>query len=678
MDFRPSARLQIALRLEEFDDEGNLITALRAASQQPAPAPQPTAVASTPSPQSQQQLERDLAAIDEQITLIRQDESLSIEERDTSLAIYEARRSETVSQLTQQSQQAQDPPPTIAGPPPDDRVVLGNIVPKSVQIERNGIRTADQCTITLAHADAPFDSRLIRAAAVEVTIGVVSASDFERGMLGETYDGMPTSVVPRSRTLIGPGSRAAWTTRFVGWVDDWKITYDGTDGDTIELVCRDLSALFFDVPLATGSGIDLSLPITQGVQAFIASYNELRGIPVLYGRPGDLDPGTPPIPLEAVPPASRARRGRVARQQRSGDQRQSVWDHIVETCARVGLVPIVFDYELHICEPRTFFVGRDVPRRMVYGRNLSHLEFSRKIGGVKVPTIEVRCYDPMLGRTRWARWPASPGEGVGIFGERNPPTTPNRANEPGVSGHAASERIQTYLVRGVTDPVLLQRVARNLFEQIGRQEIEGNFETFDVTSYTEEQFPDPDVLSLDSGDAVELLVSGGPRVPDAQGMTAATIEALSRESRAQYLRSIGWSQRVAQRFAELQDATANQTVFRTQNVRLNWDNDQGFKATVDFINFIVAREEPGPSAQDEAGAIVSDDQGLPPDIAQITQGRTDESANRLRDFYRMRQETTDRFEAGSLSAADYEATMAAIDEQIPGAIADVSSGSGAS
>lgn len=676
--FRPSARVQLALRLEEFDDYGALVRRLQPLQTGVDTAPAPAAAPTRNTPGNRASLDAQLERIDVQIADLEDNPGdFSPELREAVLADWRAQQEALLTQLGLSAgpTAANELPATIGGPSPDDNNTFGGITPQTVSIERNGPNVADEATVTIDYRDMPFDPRLLRACAIEVTLGTVTASDFEAGIGGATRDdGTLLSLVDRSRVLAGPESRLANTTRFVGWVDEYKVKLDD-DGDVVEMKCRDLAALFYDTPLATGTGVDLSRPIDEGVRNFINAYPSLRGFPVVYGRPGQEHPGTPPTPGNSVPRARQARRGRVVRQQRRGDQKMSVWEHLTDTLGRVALQPVIYDYQLHICEPRTFFGDRPL-RRMVYGRNLSKLEFARKLGGTKVPTIEARCPDPDIGRTRWARWPSPPGsDGFGIIGQTDPPARPQRANEPGVSGHAPDERIQTIPVRGVSDGRELQRIARNYFEQVGRQEIEGNFETHDMQSFEPDgPIDQADLLGMDSGDAVELLTAGGPRIPGST-LSASEIQALSRQARADYLRGLGWSDRVSERFAQLQEATSFQTVFYVQNVQLEWDAEEGFKLTCDFVNFIAVREEQGAApAQREDAARVQDDEGLPEDVRAIVEGRDDLIANQVRLLYRERQTLEDQRAAGEIDNAYYTERSAQLDEEIPSTVQLAESG----
>jgi hypothetical protein len=259
------------------------------------------------------------------------------------------------------AQSEQQPPEAIAGAAEDGRTVLGTISPRSLTVERNGLRTADTASITIDHRDAPFDPRSIRSAAVENLLGVIPASEFGAGVEGERReDGSLRSIVERRRD----GSVVDSSTRFVGFVDEWEVMLDGEDGDTITLDCRDMTALLLDEKLPQGSGIDLTLPLDRGISALLEDSPSTRGIEVVYGVEGE----SAPVPADALPASRRARRGRVAQRARRGGTQMSLWDHITDVCTQVGVVPVFEDYQLRIVQPRTFYAGRSQARRMVYGR----------------------------------------------------------------------------------------------------------------------------------------------------------------------------------------------------------------------------------------------------------------------------------------------------------------------
>ncbi len=570
------------------------------------------------------------------------------QERDELLARLRRDRESIQQNLTTLPTQAR--PVSMGGAAPDDRFVRGGIQPQRLQIERNSFRTADTCSIVLRYTDAPFDPRLVRACAVEVVLGVVPAEQWQNGMHGSTRaSGQLESVVEQ----VPGGGALDSATRFVGWVDTWKVGFDDTEGDSVVLECRDITAILLDTPLATGSGIDLTKPIDQGVRDFLDSYPTCAGLTVRFGDVWETNPGAAPIPAASIPPQRRARRGRVARHARSGDQKMNLWDHITDVCVQVGLVPIFRDYELRIINPRTLWTSSQAPRRMIYGRNLLSLEFTRKLGGVKVPTVEVRAYDPQIGRTRWARWPTrTGGQATGVIGVTNPPAA-LRANEVGPSGANPDERIQTFVLRYGNDVAALATAAQSIYEQIGRQEIEGNLSTDDVASWgqPEDAF---DMLHLDAGDPVEVLVAIDEDVGTDPLVTAGSIANLSTRARAAYLEALGWEPDVAARFAHLQDAAGFSPIFRVQDVRITYDADDGVGIEADFVNFIEIRNEVDASAADQPRPSEA--------VSRETAGRGSSAAADLQRVSGVRRLLTVLRDGGAISEDSYQRRLTALAE----------------
>lgn len=584
--FHPSARVRLTIRTEEFADTAALEGRLPpVASGQGPNAP---AASTVPPPSPSVRTTQDAAAALKrnaaQLAQLQTQKPLLPAEE------YEAKRSALIRErdgvrtasMFRASLARGVRPTSVVGVSPDELTVVGDISPLSATIQRNGLTTADTATITLNYVDAPFDPRVIRAAHVELVVGVVSAADYQAGAEGGVRrpDGSLVSQVASSAdgAVIG-------ATRFVGFVDNWAVKY-GDEGDTVTLDCRDMSAPLRDLQLHTGESIDLSVPLDVGIQEFLNAVSPTTaGMAVRYAGEGEA-----PVPSEAAPKKRHPRRGQKKRRTKRGDVEMTLWDHITDVCGASGFIPQVKDYEVVIAEARTLFSTTGA-RRMVYGQNLEELSFTRRMQGVKVPTIEVRCYDSSIGRTRWARYPVRHGElDSGVFGISNPPQ-PLRANEVTPSGANPTEAIRVVTVSGIHDPETLKRVARNAFEQIGRQEIEGSFTTSDVSSY--DRPPDEaDLLLAEPGDPVELLiVSAAPPGTDGPSMTIAQLQAYTRMRRADYLRSLGWPDKVAQKFAQLQEASSFQTVFRVQDVRVDWDSDSGVHVAVNFINYITVRED---------------------------------------------------------------------------------------
>lgn len=585
--YRPSAVLKLTMRTEEFNDTATLVGRL------PDPFTPDATLAATPAPPATTTAGDDSAA---DALERNQQRRRALEARRDSMPEEDYRRQ--LLDLTYERQDileaqrdggdgqgGEQAPQSVAGAPPDDLTVVGTILPMSARIERNSTATADTATVSIAFADAPIDPRILRAAAIELVVGIVPAADYEAGMeRGERRrDGSLRSVVEAS----GDGTLRG-ATRFCGFVDDWTTEYDGEAGDVITLECRDASAQLRDMMLPSGASIDLTLPLDEGVRRFLETVSATtRGVRVLWEASGD-----PPTPEQAMPRRLRPRRGRVARRARRGGESMSLWDHIQDVVRGQGFMPMVRGWDVVITDPRTLYSAADA-KRMVYGRNLSNLSFSRRLGGVKVPTIEVRCFDAERGRTLWARYPvASSQRASGVLNVDEQPQ-PTRANEVPPSGANPDEGVRVMLVSGYNDPSVLERVARSVFEGIGRQEIKGSFVTNDVWSYGAEP-DDADLLSLEAGAPVELLLARSTGTADetaGSNASLAQLQAMDRRRRSDYMVGLGWSRTVAERFAALQDATGFQTVFRTDELSVAFDSEEGLKMTVAFINYITVREE---------------------------------------------------------------------------------------
>ena len=597
--FYPSVQIALWIRVEEFARTASLDGQLGAATRAREPERAALTPPSTPTATAEDALAR-LAALNDQIRAVQQYPPDDEAERERILSELRAERDAVLASIAAGGQQRR--PESLSGSSPDDRFVRGGIIPLRCVVERNGFRTADTASIELAWEDIPFDPRLLRSFGVEVILGTVRGSDYDEGLRGlRNEQGQLRSLV--SQSPGGSVVRAA--TRYVGKVDQVDVKFDGDEGAILSLETRDLTCVFIDQPLITPD-LDLSLPIDVGIQMLLLQYPALTGMPVIFGDVNDPSPGPAPIPGAAVALPRRARRGRVTRQARSGDQKMSLWDYLTDVCVQVGMIPLVRDYELRICRPETLYgmtstpidpeqgdaggVGSR-PRRMVYGRNIEELSFSRKLGGTKVPTIEVRAYDPLIGRTRWARWPTRAGEpSVGVLGINDPPQA-LRANEISPTGANPDEKVQTFTVRYATDPSMLRQIARSTYEEIGRQEITGSFKTSDLTSF--ESLLEADLLQLESGDPVEILVDAyDPTDPDQAATSATELAALETNRRTAYLQDLGWPADTAARFAQLQNASGLQSVFRTSSVRIDFDSENGMDIEVEFQNYVEVRAEP--------------------------------------------------------------------------------------
>lgn len=477
--------------------------------------------------------------------------------------------------------------------PTQGEPVIFTSLPTIATVVRAPSKDADTAQLVFSFKDLPIDPRCVRSAFVAITLGTTDRDDFEAGMLRQTRraDKTLTSIVEHRE---GQEKQLHTSTRFVGYVATWKISFDES-GETATLDCVDVSVVLRQQPLH-GHKIDLTKPVDVGVQALVDSFPTSRGIKVVLGTPvGAQDSVQKPkgilTPSDVMPPALKTRRGKVAQADQK-TEKMTVWDHISDVALRLGLVPVMRHFTLYLMEPRTLFRDLLNPVRMVYGQNVERLELTRKMEGITTDTIEIRCPDRTIGRVLWARYPVLSGEPKsGILGKPgSPQPVTSRASKitPNGTGH---EIVRVLTVRGVASLATLERIAESTFHEIGRQEVLGVFSTHDIDSF--EAKYEADLLDLQPGDAVMVLVSQQGKRPEQTGSnTLQQLEAMSVAQRRGYLEGLGISSQAAGKLAVAQEQTKLQSAFRAGMVTIRWSHEEGISIDCDFYNFIVVREDP--------------------------------------------------------------------------------------
>lgn len=503
-------------------------------------------------------------------------------------------------------------------------ISIGALPCTRCEVERASFRTGDQASFTLNYWDAPFDPRLMRSAGVEVLIGVISPEEHDAGMHGlRRSDGTRYSVVEDA-----PGLQPA--TRFLGFIKRWSMRFTDA-GPVIEATATDLMSALRDTKLPPNVEIDHDLPIEQGVTALLQTFPALRGIFVTYGPPGSAEPG--PIPHSAA-----ARRRKTVkkgkRRIRRNAENTTVWDHITDVCVGVGAIPVIDGLSLRIEQARTLYGASPRVPRMVWGRNLLDLSFERSMSGFKNPTIEVHSYSPDEKKTFAARYPDPKGFGLAIIGERDFPKEVARPARVMPGGQNPDDPIHVMIVKDVHRS-RLPDLARNLYEETARQEIEGSFSTEDPSSFGVD-FAAANLLDLKAGDPIGIVIDarGQGEVADAvtqlQGMTVA--------QRVARLEQAGFRRKVATAYALLLDSTNLQTIFRVSGVRISYELTDGLAVAVDFQNYITVRDDP--STRDAISDRASEES------RRRTAGSTGAAATRAREASAARRAAAKRAREG--------------------------------
>lgn len=458
-------------------------------------------------------------------------------------------------------------------------------------------RQAGTFSMVLDYRDLPIDPRLVRALGVEIHLGVTSARDYAADMGGaKDPSGRARSLLRTRSGLLDPrtGNPAprSQTLLFYGSADSWVVDHDDT-GSWVTIEGRDLRGIFLDgkPPINVLDKIDLTRPIHRVIADLIATipYDVSIAVDVMTVE-SEWPNGVVPSPGD-IKGFTRVKLGGTGTSPQAGaggggasGSKPSYWDLITNFCNLLGAVPYfegttiwvrparsIFDTALDTSEtpfasPR--FVGTDQlsVRRLVYGRNVKKLSFSRKFGGVTVPAIEVIGFDDRAkGIARYPR---------GLW----PPTATTAAQSKN------SNDVLRIPMANIRDAARLTEVARDVYEEIGRGEIGGNAETSELASFGGDN-SDPDLLRLRPTNAIEIVIDSSSTTPLASKTFQAEVaEVYERLGDLDAARAIVTANRGA--------AVGVLDMFRVSKVQFDWGGPtDGVKIAFDFQNYIVARHK---------------------------------------------------------------------------------------
>ncbi len=504
-----------------------------------------------------------------------------------------------------------------------------NRVPLTAGVKLNGYRQASTFEATFLFKDLPIDPRTVRGAALEMHMGTVQPAEFGAGMRGQATGGSLRSILQTRGADGGPNLE---TLVSVFTVDTWKIV-NGEKNSIVSMSGRDLRGILISTPIGIApnasaqllDSLNLALPIDQVVTQ-ILRFNPSFDQFTVVCNPAEFDTGVIPSPNfpTAVPRHRLGARGTrtSGRGNPPSGQMDSVsfWDLITRFCYLVGVIPFFVGTKLHLRPASTVYdqntgaidpvrnptpfrdgAPRDVDaqsgesitplrsRKLVYGRDVSSLEFERKLDGFHRPRLvrAVSVADSAQARgtlrTIYGFWPPAQN----ATGQRA------RRTRVAPSGQASQEEVINVPVPGVTDIQRLTEIARSVFEEIGRGEMGGSCTTKNIASYGGDN-ADPDLVRIRPGDGVEFVVdtrgAAGPSPLVAPYVDANRLPFAAQV--AEVTAAIG-----DENLARIVVATARgqvfelQRFFRVQNVKIDWTSAKGFQFAFDFQNYVIARNQ---------------------------------------------------------------------------------------
>lgn len=441
------------------------------------------------------------------------------------------------------------------------------VVPKSVTVSINTYKEADTFQMELDYKSFPFDPRLIRALGVTIHVRDMKS----------LYDaaGRRQQLIPNEDDVV-----------FTGFADEETLEFNDATR-TVRFEGRDFTSLFIDAPFPRGT-VSMEQPLDVVLADLVTQREATRRIRVV-NRTGL---ATLPTIAKFYPEFGATKLGgrKVSR------RGESYWDAIQDLIGRAGLIGYIEIDKLVLAKPQNLYGGVS-PYQFIYGKNLTALTFRRKLSQQKGFNVRVRSIHAEAtsgeGRILQAEIPAEATsawlEKIGLTAN---PVTIKQPIAQGTNrdGTTPTEQVAPYLafnVPNVRDKAQLINIGEGIFEELGRQQIEGDLETREmVIRQTESRGSEPvefDVRKIRTATPVKLELAQD----ELEQTRALGTESDSVARRFAYLVDRGYPANVAVALASVLGKYP--TNFYTKSVEYTMDRDSGFKMRLEFLNFIELR-----------------------------------------------------------------------------------------
>jgi hypothetical protein len=477
---------------------------------------------------------------------------------------------------------------------------LGGIIPRSAQWAQNGIRTADTLKCEIKYVDCPIDPRTVRSCAIEYILGCVRAEEYADGIAGKSRPVAKGSPQVESMSLVPD----TWTddngvqrtnVRFQGWVDKWTIDWGDSGEPVIQLECRDNTSLVIGVEAPPKLVVSAKKPIDEAFATYLSHFPAFQGLSIEYRPSGDAVPVLQDVLSKT---AFRPQLG-PSPAQGAGSDKHSVWDYLTDLAGSIGHTLRIEGTTIIIQRARSLmsnaatfrqddpFRGRTLPsgaqfnyRRFIYGRNVLKMQTSRNFAKSVPTNIEVRSYSTAQKTVLVGRFPLPPDRQAYAI--------------PGDAG--TDQKWLVVRVAGIEDPKTLRVVAQNIYESIGRNELNVEITTRNLASFGGGN-TDPDILDAKPGDSVELLVTRD----DDEVNTLTRIEnaLIAQQRNADFMQQLGFSPEFSSAYSKAYTDAGFQTVFRVKTMNTTWELTQGVTITINGVNYLEVRADKSLASDEE-------------------------------------------------------------------------------
>ncbi len=484
----------------------------------------------------------------------------------------------------------------------DDQLtqVIDGVIPLNATLSLNGLRTASTLSLEIPYADLPVEPRMVRGVGVEFYLGTLTAEEFRRGISGGLRAGTNGQFVPLNSIpydYVDGFGRKRTNLRFEGWVDAWEASWSSDGQPTVKLECRDNTTLLIDTEAPQQLTIDPKLPVTRAFADYLAAFPQFFGLRVRYYPDG----AEVPIYRKALQKSAfNPRLGPMAT-----GEKMSIWDYFTDVAGAIGHT-VRFDGRAIIVQrPRTYYGGQYPPRPddpfqgrllpsgralpfrlFVYGRNILDYSVKRNFTTAGPTTIEVRCYSNTKKRTLVVRYPLKKDR-----------------LERGLPGSLLpDEKLVVFRLSGIGDDKTLKIVAQQIYEQLGRNELEVMIHTKNLGSFGGSTL-DPDLLDCKPGDTVQLEISDDPTTAEGNTTSAIEREGTVATRAAAFVRELGYSDDFARAYGRAKEAARHQQSFyRVKRMEYRWSMDQGIDVVVTGINYLEVRGDELPEGEVQLSA----------------------------------------------------------------------------
>lgn len=413
----------------------------------------------------------------------------------------------------------------------------------------NDYTQADTFDAEIDYKQFPFDPRAIRACGVTIAI-----QDMKK--VFQTNNALEVIEPKRENTI------------FQGFADEESITFDDTKR-VVKLEGRDFTSLLLDRKYLVSKPIDLGKPIDVLINGFLRELPELS----LVTTDNRTDLTTLPTLTEFAPDFNPLGTSKNTKKD------ETYWEIIQDLVARAGLIAFIELDKLVISKPRALYSEKKAIK-FIYGKNIKNLEFKRKLGRKKNFNVKVRSLAPHkkeqpvitaeIPKEASEEWSSS----IGVPRERI--KIPS-INADGSKGADKDAPIIAFLIPNVYDQTKLVEIGQEIYEELGRQQIEGSFETQEMEA-VDGFLSCVNLVGLRNGTPLKIEIDQG----DLEGLK----KVKSKSEKVNFLLTRCYSPKVAVALADTFSNPRFNSPFYTKAVQFTLDADTGFKLKVDFINFI--------------------------------------------------------------------------------------------